>query len=392
MWLYKRTKTGAIQSWEASATFEGYVVRFGQLGGKIQTVTTSISKGKQKRTTYEQAKFEVTALYKEKRDEGYKSVVELGIVDNALNVEEAKALLDKYLPIHDTDANGNLRPMLAKTVDWKKVKFPIGYEDKLDGVRSNISASVPTINGFPIPNSITVNSLSREGMSYDFGTTAIRTELARFFLKYPDVILDGELYLHGMPQNRISGAMRGGKHKPEIHDIMQYHVYDMIDTDMPYKARKEWLLNALGEFAFSLIIFHDYKLAMSKEDVDSYEEESIANGYEGGMLKPLDSVYEPGKRSWGNMKVKQWMDDEFEVTGYELGKRGVQDLIIVCKTTNGESFKATAMGSVLDKEHLKNDIAKSTATKLMGTVKFKFYSEYGIPNHSTFKGLREGKN
>lgn len=404
--LYKRTKTGAIQIWSIDSGNRGYIIEFGQLHGKKQTIGTEIISGKQKRTKEEQIELEVKALIKSKKDEGYKSLDDLVLnpeIEIRLQAEGLQRFLDNHLPKFDTDKNGNLRPMLAKVIDDKHTIFPIAYEDKLDGVRCNILQVPVSRNDTIVPNGLEVISLAREGGSYDFGTRDIREQLKEFFAKFPHVILDGELYLHGLPQNQISGAMRGTTYNPQIHDIMQYHVYDMIDTDLNYEERKDWLIENLPKDKH-LIVFHDYKLAMSKEDLDFYEEESIENGYEGGVAKPLKGKYEPGKRSWNNLKIKRWLDEEFRIDSYELGKRGIQDLVFIMSTKDGKQFKATACGTIQEKNKMVNDMlndmdlwdegksSESKYLKQMGTVKFKFYSEYGIPNHSTFKGVRKGKN
>jgi hypothetical protein len=60
----------------------------------------------------------------------------------------SKLILKKYLPQFNTDASGNVKPMLAKAVDWKKVQYPCYIQPKLDGVRClMIVASTRTAHG-----------------------------------------------------------------------------------------------------------------------------------------------------------------------------------------------------------------------------------------------------
>lgn len=416
--LYKKNKNGSIQIWTIEKTLSGYVVNYGQLDGKLQRLVTPITKGKQNRTVIEQIELEMNAEISGKRDKGYKSLEDLKIEECTL--PQLKGMysypgcgimhmsleycLNKFLPEDATDAQGNVKPMLAqpiikitggKTTDnWKKVTYPIAVEPKLDGVRCLIFA----VNAEEF-HGIGIKSLSREGKSYDFGTKSIRNNLTPLFLDNLDVILDGELYVHGMPQNRISGAMRSGKYQPLIHDNMEYHVYDIVDKTLPYKNRKQKLLELFFKYeAFELVA---HLSLYSKEAVDKYEEACIEAGYEGIMLKPLNGLYESGKRSYNNLKVKQFLDEEFQIIGYELGKRGIQDLVFICRTKDDKNFRPTATGTTAQKQKYVDSFERDKYVMAehideafliqnkMATVKFKFYSEYGVPNHCQVKDIRD---
>lgn len=82
--LYKRTKTGAIQQWlikTAVLPDGGYCIikNAGQLGGKLTQHIEDIVEGKQKRNVGQQAEFQALSDWKKKKDEGYKSLKDLGI-------------------------------------------------------------------------------------------------------------------------------------------------------------------------------------------------------------------------------------------------------------------------------------------------------------------------
>ncbi len=414
--LYKRNHSGSIQEWRIQLgqsndtifSAPQIQIAFGQLNGKIQTIKENVETGKQKRTPLQQAEFQMQSLIKGKKDEGYKSLEDLNINEKAIGTifhPETKIavtleeLLIKYLPKDTTDANGQIKPMLAQPIkndkkdNWQRVTYPIAGEPKLDGVRCLMfNAKDLGMNlGF-------VTSISREGKSYDFGTTEIRKALVLLFKDNPDIILDGELYVHGMPQNQISGAMRTGKYNLDIHDLMEYHVYDIVDTKLPYHERKG-KLQKLHEKYLSFKLVPVYIL-QDKTQVDSYELKCIEEGYEGIMLKPLNGLYEIGKRSYNNLKVKQFLDEEFEIIGYELGKRGSEDIVFILKTEDGKEFKAKPIGNrelkykyymdfMRDRERNLDSINSNSIIGKKATTKFKFYSEYGIPNHAQVKDVRD---
>ena len=415
--LYKKNKNGSIQTWTIEKGECYYTCNWGQLDGKMQTQITHIREGKQRRSVQEQVEFEMQSQIRGKKDEGYKSLEDLGIYksENLYYILEPQSekdtrgfslqyMLDALLDKDATDANGNIKPMLSqpivkttggKVVDnWKRVTYPIAGEPKLDGVRCLMFA-----RKHESANLVYIQSLSREGKSYNFGTTKLREQLTSLFLDNPNVILDGELYVHSMPQNRISGAMRSGKYIPEVHDNMEYHVYDVINPDntkINYATRRTFLEKLYMDF-YQPFQLGESVILNSREEVDTYELKCIEDGYEGIMLKPLQGLYEIGKRSYNNLKVKQFLDEEFEITGYKLGKRGVQDLVFICVTKDGKVFEPTATGTIaqkqsyLDKFIVDNQIVigKRLIIGKMATVKFKFYSEYGVPNHCQVKDIRD---
>ena len=59
----------------------------------------------------------------------------------------------------------------------------------------------------------------------------VKKDLLKVFQKFPDVILDGEVYIHGEEFNNISGAVRATK-TPSIYDNkLEYWIFDIIDEN-----------------------------------------------------------------------------------------------------------------------------------------------------------------
>lgn len=411
--LYKRNKNGSIQFWSVEEAENGYSTDFGQLNGKIQNEFRPINIGKQGRSIAEQAKFEARALHKNKRDEGYKSLEELGIfkTEGGYNciedqrVNDLETYLYALLPTENTDSRGYLKVMLSQAIRktnkgitkeyWNKIQYPVALEPKLDGVRCTIQINNSSSNGLFQDKII---SLSRESMDYNFGTSKIREKLEPIFEKYPTLILDGELYKHGMPQSEISGAMRskgGGQYK-HIFDTIEYHVYDIVNSSIYFGARRKFLELLLEEFPDTFIL-NPLKVTNTKEELDIYEEEIVNKGYEGIMAKNLDGLYKPNVRSWDSLKIKRFEDAEFKIVGFELGTRGVQDLIFILEHPKDKesTFKAVATGTKAQKEELWVDLELDIkqvriSNKYIGkkaTVKFKEYNQYGTPIHAHVKTI-----
>ena len=127
-----------------------------------------------------------------------------------------------------------IKPMLAhkvgkKEVDWSAKNF---IQPKLDGVRC-----IFTKDG----------AYSRTGKQFK-NLAHLEEDLEDFFKKYPDTVLDGELYNHALKHDfeKIISLVR--KQKPtdedrfEAGNLVQYHVYDVITSLNPtYETRYNML-------------------------------------------------------------------------------------------------------------------------------------------------------
>ncbi len=204
-----------------------------------------------------------------------------------------------------------IKPMLAykvgkKDIDWSEKIF---LQPKLDGVRC-----VFTRHG----------AFSRTGKQFK-NVAHIEEDLAEFFEKNPDTILDGELYNHKLKNDfeKIISLVRKTKpteqHRIEAEQLVQYHVYDTIVT-FPlapnYQIRYEFLVRSLP-IARSITLIRN-------TSVDSYDEAKtlhnihLAQGYEGSILR-LNKSYEQ-KRSYNLQKFKDFSDTEATIIGYVEGK------------------------------------------------------------------------
>jgi DNA ligase-1 len=211
-----------------------------------------------------------------------------------------------------------IKPMLAykvdkKPVDWSEKVF---IQPKLDGVRC-----IFTKDG----------AYSRTGKEFK-NLAHVKYDLADFFKKHPDIVLDGELYNHALKNDfeKIISLVR--KQKPTDQDardaenLVQYHVYDATHSmlhDVNYEDRFNWLTRYLPIAATMTLIKNTV--------VDSYDEAKmlhdvhLAQGYEGSMLR-LNKKYEH-KRSYNLQKFKDFSDTEATIVGYEAGKGKFTGLI-----------------------------------------------------------------
>ena len=223
-----------------------------------------------------------------------------------------------------------IKPMLAHKVDKKPVDWSekVFIQPKLDGVRC-----IFTKDG----------AYSRTGKEFK-NLAHIKYDLTDFFRKYPDIVLDGELYNHALKNDfeKIISLVR--KQKPTDQDardaqhLVQYHVYDATHDmlhDVDYEHRFNWLTRYLPIAATMTLIKNT--IVNSYDEAKMLHDVHLAQGYEGSMLR-LNKKYEH-KRSYNLQKFKDFSDDEATITGYEEGKGKRQGTLGKFLMTNDEGIQ-----------------------------------------------------
>ena len=135
------------------------------------------------------------------------------------------------------------KPMLAYPVSDKPIDYtkPTFIQPKLDGVRCLIQYDNSAVIAY-----------SRTGKVWK-NIDHILESLVTFFKKYPDVILDGELYNHAFKDDFESIISMVRKTKPTDEDRsksrtnVQFHCYDIVDETIRFEARNEFILQELYE-------------------------------------------------------------------------------------------------------------------------------------------------
>lgn len=374
---------------------DGYCIhRFSyQYGGKhTEQPNITITQGKVKRDTYAQTLLRFNAICKEYRDKGYKEIDK-----EAEQYTEEE--LDKILPEYTEDANGFKKHMLAKqaskvakkTIDGVKIWYA---SRKIDGVR----------NSFYLRDG-EIHSASRGGGNYDYATSHFREnpQFIAFFKKHPGIVLDGELYKHGWPLQKISGAARLEKNAVDC-DKLEYYIYDVMIPNVTFATRLK-VLNAIqkelnlgfdpdrewkeGELQCQMVPqvpVHGY------DNIMKLHNQYVSEGWEGVVVRDPTKAYKFGHRGNEMIKFKMYKDAEFLVTGIELGLRGSEDMVFICRTPKGKLFKAKPMGDREQREEYVRNF-ESKYKNHFATVKFFYYSDgndevNGVPLQPCLKAFR----
>jgi DNA ligase-1 len=202
---------------------------------------------------------------------------------------------------------------------------------------------------------------------------------------------DGELYIHGVPFQTISSWI---KRLQDDSARVQYHVYDAVaegdfwDRFLPVHERivNEELVCPDCPTIFAVSAWP----VDSHDDLKANHDAYVKDGYEGAMLRHGGCPYEPGRRSPYLVKVKEFMEEEFEVVDVVQGRGKFEGLgILRCVTAEGVTFDATPVGTDLQRrwyfEHRDEVIGKRACIRFFEWTT----SDPPVPRFPVAKGLRE---
>ena len=209
-----------------------------------------------------------------------------------------------------------IKPMLAHKYNPDKFQYPAYIQPKLDGVRC-----VFTKNG----------AFSRTGKQFK-NVDHIELALKPTFAKYPNLMLDGELYNHKLKDDfeKIISLVRKTKptdeHRADAAQLVQYHVYDLY-TDhntafifKTYDSRLSFILDlSISWIDKPSLQVIDTDAVIDEDTARQFHKDYLAKGYEGSILRDPKAHYK-NTRSYGLMKFKDFEDAEATIIGYELGK------------------------------------------------------------------------
>ena len=207
------------------------------------------------------------------------------------------------------------KPMLAYPVSNKPIDYskPVFIQPKLDGVRCVIQ--------YEFRKKWEVIAYSRTGKEWK-NIDHILAGLHPFFDKYPNVILDGELYNHAFKDDFESIISMVRKQKPTMQDRLksadnvQFHCYDIVDETMTFEQRNDFIKQAVPN---NHCIKHvETRLTPDEHDAKLTHGINLANGYEGSIVRTNDAYQ--CKRSHNLRKFKDFSDAEATIVGYLDGK------------------------------------------------------------------------
>jgi ATP-dependent DNA ligase len=348
--LFKKASSGATVEWNISVEGNTIVKRWGQTGGAIQETRDVIKEGKNAgkanaTTAEEQAVAEATAQWQAKQKKDYNQ--------DRTKVGQASELIE-----------GGVLPMLAKkfSEDGDKIKYPCAGQPKFDGHRC--------IGVMDAEGKCTLWSRTRKPIrSMPHIIKAVEAQFK------PGDVTDGELYVRAYHDKfeEITRLIRPDEPR-EGHELVEYHIYDMVDTSKTFRQHNEYLQTL--KLKAPLMPVETYN-ASDEDELMLVFERLLSEKYEGCMARNWDSKY-VNKRSADLQKIKQFSDAEYRCTGVREGRGKLAGhAIFVLRTPEGKEFNAKMKG---DTSELKKYFDHpETVVGHEVTVKYQGISSYGIP-------------
>lgn len=289
--LYSRDTTGKIRTWFMEQSRNKYRTTSGVFGSD-NMVTSEWSVAEEKNvgranetTSTEQATSEVDAKYVKQLKTGY------------------------HKNIDDVDVFQYVEPMLAKKYKDYIDKIDFTKKTTLLQCKFNGHRCVITRHG----------AFTRKGERY-FSTVHIEKSLVKFFEKFPDAVLDGELFNYELRTklNEISKLItRKVDITPEYlaksEAMIKFYCYDGYNfggfsQEDKYVLRKKWIDENLVAKNKYIALVEDIEI-YSKKQFDVEYNKLLNDEQEGGILRFKDMPYE-NKRSKWLLKVKSEDDSE----------------------------------------------------------------------------------
>ena len=257
-------------------------------------------------TSYTQAIAEATSKWTKKRDiEQFYPEKSIQEKVEELDVNEKKS--EKL----NVEQQANFLPMLAH--DFKKHKnkviYPCMVQSKLDGFRC-------------IYNTTTGQISTRIGKEYSIVKDS--GQLYQELQKLPKgLILDGELYTNKL-NFEVLGVLRKTKKltKEELVNLqkIEYHIYDVIDTKLTFEERNKLVQNLFKEKNYNKLIYVPTFTVNLETEIQKNHIKFLEEGFEGTMVRNINSLYKIKQRSSDLLKYKDFQDSEFKIIDYSSEK------------------------------------------------------------------------
>ena len=355
-WLVSTNKAGMKKYWKLSIYTDGdnfytgttwyQITKTGKKSAEQNSepyfcAPTNVGRANE-RNSEQQAAFEFGSILKKQRDRGFR------YENEKLDIRPMPMLAHKFKD------------------HAKKVNWPAALQPKLNGMRMLFDGEV----------------------GWSRGNKDIIPEVIEH-LRFPlgDIILDGELILPG--NQLLQETMKAAKkYRPGVSDQLQYHVYDIIDPDMTFAERFAALREIVKHAPANVILVPTVEVRDELEVMTRHKDYVQTDGFEGSMIRTMDSKYEINKRSYSLLKLKDFTDDEFKILEVIEGEGSDRGLaIFVLDNGHGQVFNCRPEGTQENRADLFKD-KKSLVGKYL-TVRYFELSKDKVPLFPVGVSIRE---
>lgn len=362
MIIYKKDTKGNIRYLDIEADGSKIIQKSGILDTENEVEHVKVAKpkniGKSNETTAEQqAVSEVLSTITSKLQEGY------------------------FRSIKEAENEVVIFPMLAKSykdeknkIDWKNTYV----QPKLDGMRCLAHIN----NG-------TIKLISRDGRTIE-NVDHILNSLIKV---NENVILDGELYAHGLSFQDNMKLIK--KYRKGETENIKYHVYDIVSED-PFKNRTEKVKEIIDDINTTDVLILETFQITNEETLNIYHQSNLAAGYEGSIIRWGDEPYKMNGRSSNLLKYKDFQDIDAIIIDIVPAEQRPEWGVPILKYSNQKlsgknefTFRAGLKFSHEDrKDFLTN---KNNYIGKVANIRFFEYTDDGLPRFPIMIGIHSDR-
>lgn len=296
-----------------------------------------------------------------------------------------------------------MKPLLAHIYEPKRVPsgIPVHIQPKLNGIRALYQAG---------------NFQSRDELPWNPKVLKHLSDELKAMFPEPEIILDGELYVHGWPLQRINGAVQIARSEPrEDTHLVEYHIFDRVSYQLSFKHRMELIeqRRSLMDRNSKICMVTTY-FNCTPEITEELYIEFVQNKFEGIMYRLGGCPYTRPKERWDSMssmlmmrltnsmfasdknnrcwhllKRKDWQDAEFLCIAVEEGEGKRAGMVgrFVCKVHPDKETTFGVGSGVTDEEATHYFNHPEEVINHFIKVKFLTYTEEGKPFNPTIEAI-----
>jgi hypothetical protein len=396
--LYVKDQLGKIREWYLHYDNIKYIKHYGVLNGETITSTTIINEGKNigksnETSIQQQVLKECESEYKHQKKLGYKELP--NEIKYSSDAAQPYKWLNDNLLSNKTDENNYLKPMKAQKYQIGCMKLPCLGQAKINGVRATISLNNKS-NGL-FGTMLEAQIKSKEGLIYDI--PHIEKEALELLKNYPELILDGEIYISGEHVTSIGGAARNPNNP--LNSKLGFVVFDLSIPILSQEERTKQLeniftgkninimqfceLNIQREIHSKIFIIPTFEL-FTENQITDWRNTFIDYKFEGLILRDKEADYKFGSRAKTMRKFKLKDDAEFIILDIVAGDKDGKTIFICKNDINDLTFRVDGTKEYLDIkfiEHAEDYIGRKA------TIEFFERTINQLPFHTTLIGIRD---
>ena len=206
-----------------------------------------------------------------------------------------------------------------------------------------------------------------------------------FTRDFPEVPLDGELWMGRGTFETLSGAVRQFEPDPALWRQIRFMVFDLPAAEQTFDQRLEQLRRLLGTSESPYIqLVQQFRVA-DQQQLTRHLQQIVKAGGEGLMLHRGDSVYRQG-RSDNLLKLKTYEDAEAVVIDHLPGKGKYEGMLGALLVTTPEGLRFRIGTGFSDAE-------RAAPPAIGSIVTYKYYGKTsrGIPRFASFLRIRNDR-